>query len=79
MTKLVNVFFYSFSEEALLEVVTDPYTGGRRSSGSSSHSRYEELTLSCQSCDDLSSFQRQIRPYSFPTANTPLLLNHKET
>ncbi|XP_058980104.1 speract receptor [Musca domestica] len=67
------------SDEALIEVVTDSYTGLRRSSGTSCHSRYEESTLSCQSCDDLTNLQRQRRPSSYPNANTPLLLNHKET
>ncbi|XP_046809093.1 speract receptor isoform X2 [Lucilia cuprina] len=67
------------SDEALLEVITDSYNGARRSSGGSCQSRYEESTLSCQSCEDLSTYQRQRRPSSFPSANTPLLLNHKDT
>ncbi|XP_037807798.1 speract receptor isoform X2 [Lucilia sericata] len=67
------------SDEALLEVITDSYSGVRRSSGGSCQSRYEESTLSCQSCEDLSTYQRQRRPSSFPSANTPLLLNHKDT
>ncbi|XP_015043803.2 speract receptor isoform X2 [Drosophila pseudoobscura] len=68
------------SDEALLEV--DSYTGLRRSSGGSTHSRYEEttlsLTLSCQSIEVVSVQQNQRRPSSYPTANTPLLLNHVE-
>ncbi|XP_039964324.1 speract receptor isoform X1 [Bactrocera tryoni] len=67
------------SDEALLEVITDSYTGVRRSSGASTHSRYEESTLSCGSNEELTSWQRQRRPSSYPTANTPLLLNHVET
>ncbi|KAH8318573.1 hypothetical protein KR067_011793 [Drosophila pandora] len=68
------------SDEALLEV--DSYTGLRRSSGGSVHSRYEETTLSqtvsCQSIDVLSVQHNQRRPSSYPTANTPLLMNHIE-
>lgn len=67
------------SDEALLEVITDSYTGVRRSSGGSTHSRYEESTLSCGSNEELTSWQRQRRPSSYTTANTPLLLNHVET
>ncbi|TMW50809.1 hypothetical protein DOY81_004138, partial [Sarcophaga bullata] len=71
--------FATGADEALLEVVTDSYAGVRRSSGSSSHSRNEESTISCQSCEDLSNFQRQRRSSSFPNANTPLLHNHNES
>lgn len=70
---------FDFSDEALLEVVTDSYAGIRRSSGSSCHSRYEESMLSCQSYEDLSYLQRLRRSSSFPTANTPLLLSRKDT
>ncbi|XP_030371847.1 guanylate cyclase 32E isoform X2 [Scaptodrosophila lebanonensis] len=66
------------SDEALLEVITDSYTGLRRSSGGSTHSRYEESTLSCQSIEQMDILQRKRRPSSYPTANTPLLLNHIE-
>lgn len=64
------------SDEALLEV--DSYTGLRRSSGGSTHSRYEESTLSCQSIEHLDPLDNKRRPSSYPTANTPLLLNHVE-
>ncbi|XP_017052054.1 speract receptor isoform X2 [Drosophila ficusphila] len=68
------------SDEALLEV--DSYTGLRRSSGGSTQSRYEEttlsLTLSCQSIEVLAGHQNKRRPSSYPTANTPLLMNHVE-
>ncbi|XP_034480343.1 speract receptor [Drosophila innubila] len=64
------------SDEALLEV--DSYTGLRRSSGGSTHSRYEESTLSCQSSEHLEAVDHKRRPSSYPTANTPLLLNHVE-
>ncbi|XP_030080171.1 speract receptor isoform X2 [Drosophila hydei] len=67
------------SDEALLEV--DSYTGLRRSSGGSTHSRYEESTLSCQSIEHLETEQQQQqkrRPLSYPTVNTPLLMNHVE-
>ncbi|KAH8419517.1 hypothetical protein KR222_004069 [Zaprionus bogoriensis] len=64
------------SDEALLEV--DTYTGLRRSSGGSTHSRYEESTLSCQSIEHLEKLQHKRRPSSYPTANTPLLMNHVE-
>ncbi|XP_051862109.1 speract receptor isoform X1 [Drosophila albomicans] len=64
------------SDEALLEV--DSYTGLRRSSGGSTHSRYEESTLSCQSIEHLDTLQPKRRPSSYPTADTPLLLNHVE-
>lgn len=78
-----SVYFYKlsllYSDEALLEVITDSYTGVRRSSGGSTHSRYEESTLSCGSNEELTSWQRQRRPSSYTTANTPLLLNHVET
>ncbi|XP_037933225.1 guanylate cyclase 32E [Teleopsis dalmanni] len=68
------------SDEALLEIITDG-TGitVRRSSGASTHSRYEESTLSCQSIDDFTTLQRKRRPSSYPTANTPLLISHIET
>ncbi|KAL7734949.1 hypothetical protein ACLKA6_011215 [Drosophila palustris] len=64
------------SDEALLEV--DSYTGLRRSSGGSTHSRYEESTLSYQSIEHLEAVDHKRRPSSYPTANTPLLLNHVE-
>ncbi|EDW72635.1 uncharacterized protein Dwil_GK17073 [Drosophila willistoni] len=64
------------SDEALLEV--DSYTGLRRSSGGSNHSRYEETTLSCQSIEILGTLPAKRRPSSYPTANTPLLMNHME-
>ncbi|KAH8378938.1 hypothetical protein KR009_002164 [Drosophila setifemur] len=68
------------SDEALLDV--DSYTGLRRSSGGSTHSRYEEttlsLTLSCQSIEILGGQHSQRRPSSYPTSNTPLLMNHVE-
>ncbi|XP_030571352.1 speract receptor isoform X2 [Drosophila novamexicana] len=64
------------SDEALLEV--DSYTGLRRSSGGSTHSRYEESTLSCQSIEQLDPQQQKRRPFSYPTVNTPLLMNHVE-
>ncbi|KAH8236103.1 hypothetical protein KR032_002606 [Drosophila birchii] len=68
------------SDEALLEV--DSYTGLRRSSGGSTQSRYEEttlsLTLSCQSIEVLGGQLSKRRPSSYPTANTPLLMNHVE-
>nr|XP_017036606.1 speract receptor isoform X3 [Drosophila kikkawai] len=68
------------SDEALLEV--DSYTGLRRSSGGSTQSRYEEttlsLTLSCQSIEVLGVQLSKRRPSSYPTANTPLLMNHVE-
>ncbi|XP_017128461.1 speract receptor isoform X2 [Drosophila elegans] len=68
------------SDEALLEV--DSYTGLRRSSGGSTQSRYEEttlsLTLSCQSIEVLNGQHGKRRPSSYPTANTPLLMNHVE-
>ncbi|XP_032587491.1 speract receptor isoform X2 [Drosophila mojavensis] len=71
------------SDEALLEV--DSYTGLRRSSGGSTHSRHEESTLSCQSIEHIEAQeqeqqkqQQKKRPFSYPTVNTPLLLNHVE-
>ncbi|ALC44253.1 CG10738 [Drosophila busckii] len=64
------------SDEALLEV--DSYTGLRRSSGGSTHSRYEESTLTSQSIEQITMLQNKRRPSSYPTANTPLLLNHVE-
>ncbi|KAI8041664.1 speract receptor isoform X1 [Drosophila gunungcola] len=68
------------SDEALLEV--DSYTGLRRSSGGSTQSRYEEttlsLTVSCQSIEVLNGQHGKRRPSSYPTANTPLLMNHVE-
>lgn len=70
--------FFVHSDEALLEVITDSYTGVRRSSGASTHSRFEESTLSSTSMEDLSSLNRKRRPSSYPTANTPLLMNHVE-
>lgn len=77
---VIDLVLPLFSDEALLEV--DSYTGLRRSSGGSTHSRHEESTLSCQSIEHLEAQQQQQhpkqRPFSYPTVNTPLLLNHVE-
>ncbi|KAL9911404.1 speract receptor isoform 1-T8 [Glossina fuscipes fuscipes] len=68
------------SDEALLEVITDTYNNAiRRSSASSTYSRYEESNLSCHNWEDINNCKRQRRPSSYPTANTPLLLNLSDT
>lgn len=70
----------NFSDEALLEVITDTYKNAmRRSSASSTYSHYEESNLSCHSWEDFNNCKRQRRPSSYPTANTPLLLNLNDT
>ncbi|XP_055854059.1 speract receptor [Episyrphus balteatus] len=65
------------SDEALLEVISDSFSSPRRPSGASIPPvGFDDTTLSCPAIEDYRTFNRNRRPSSYPTANTPLLMNH---